>query len=113
MGTAIGSDARLASPTPSLEPARPRPRRSSAARRRKAVLPYALITPASLAIFGVLAFPLGMLVWLSLQHYGLRELIAHQGVWLGLENYQALVRDPLFQHVLLSSPSSSPSPTSP
>jgi N,N'-diacetylchitobiose transport system permease protein len=54
-------------------------------------------------IFGILAFPLGMLLWLSLQHYGLRELIAHQGVWLGLANYQALIRDPLFQHVLVVS----------
>jgi N,N'-diacetylchitobiose transport system permease protein len=100
MGTAIGSDAKLAGPTPSLEPVHPRPVRRHRGRRRNQVLPYALITPASAVIFGILAFPLGMLVWLSLQHYGLRELIAHQGVWLGLANYQALVRDPLFQHVL-------------
>jgi N,N'-diacetylchitobiose transport system permease protein len=100
MGTAIGSGAELATPTPSLEPARPRPRRSSAARRRKAVLPYALITPASLAIFGVLAFPLGTLVWLSLQHYGLRELIAHHGEWVGLKNYTTLLAQPFFQHVV-------------
>jgi N,N'-diacetylchitobiose transport system permease protein len=102
MGTAIGSDAKVASPSPSLEPVlrRPRPSRS---RRRNQVLPYALITPASLVIFGILAFPLGMLVWLSLQHYGLRELIAHQGLWVGLSNYSTLVGDPLFQHVLVVS----------
>jgi N,N'-diacetylchitobiose transport system permease protein len=103
MGTAIGSDAKLAGPTPSLEPVLPRPVRRHRGRRRNQVLPYALITPASAVIFGILAFPLGMLVWLSLQHYGLRELIAHQGVWLGLANYQALLRDPLFQHVLVVS----------
>lgn len=100
MGTAIGSDAKLAGPTPSLEPILPRPLRRSRGLRRNQVLPYALIMPAAAFIFGILAFPLGMLVWLSLQHFGLRELIAHQGVWLGLANYQALVRDPLFQHVL-------------
>jgi len=99
MGTAIGSDAEVAARAPSHEPALPR-RPPSRRRRRHAVLPYALITPASLVIFGILAFPLGMLVWLSFQHYGLRELIAHNGVWVGLNNYSTLVGDPLFQHVL-------------
>jgi N,N'-diacetylchitobiose transport system permease protein len=81
-----------------LGPAPHRPRR-----RRFNHLPYALITPASLAIFGILAFPLGMLVWISLQHYGLRELIAHQGNWVGLNNYRAIVADPLFQQVVVRS----------
>lgn len=102
MGTAIRADADLATPTPSLGPALPR-RRPAGWRRRNQALPYVLITPASLVIFGVLAFPLGMLVWISLQHYGLRELIAHQGVWVGLQNYMTLVGDPLFQHVLVVS----------
>src|SRR3979411_1543418 len=100
MGAALGSDAKVASPTPSLGPVRSRPLRRSRARRANPCPPYALITPASVVIFGILAFPLGMLVWLSLQHSGLRELIAHQGVWVGLANYSTLVADPLFQHVL-------------
>jgi N,N'-diacetylchitobiose transport system permease protein len=79
-------------------PALHRPRR-----RRFNHLPYALITPASLAIFGILAFPLGMLVWISLQHYGLRELIAHQGDWVGLNNYRIILDDPLFQQVVVRS----------
>ena len=45
-------------------------------RFRRRLFPYALITPSVAVIAGILAFPLGMLVWLSLQHYGLRELIA-------------------------------------
>jgi N,N'-diacetylchitobiose transport system permease protein len=102
MGTAIGSGAEVAAPTPIPEPALPRPR---AARRRPRVtlLPYALIAPASAVILGVLAFPLGMLLWLSFQHYGLRELIAHQGEWVGLRNYTRLLADPTFQHVVLVS----------
>ena len=79
-----------------LGPALHRPRR-----RRFNHLPYALITPASLAIFGILAFPLGMLVWISLQHYGLRELIAHQGQWVGLDNYKTILSDPLFHQVVI------------
>jgi N,N'-diacetylchitobiose transport system permease protein len=42
-----------------------------------------------------------MLVWLSLQNYGLRELIAHQGEWVGLANYMTILRDPLFHQVVL------------
>lgn len=85
----------MAIDAPDLEPA---PRRS-----RRNFLPYALITPGTAIIVGVLAFPLGMLVWLSLQHYGLRELIAHQGEWVGLKNYASVIGDPLFQQVLVRS----------
>ncbi|TME04793.1 MAG: sugar ABC transporter permease, partial [Chloroflexi bacterium] len=65
--------------------------------------PYALISPSVAVIGGILAFPLGMLVWLSLQHYGLRELIAHQGRWVGLDNYRSIVVDPLFHQVIVRS----------
>src|SRR5438067_2977650 len=72
-------------------------------RFRRRLFPCALITPSVAVIAGILAFPLGMLVWLSLQHYGLRELIAHQGEWVGLGNYQAIVTDPLFHQVIVRS----------
>jgi N,N'-diacetylchitobiose transport system permease protein len=81
---------------PDLEPALRR-------RSRPNLLPYALISPSVAVILGVLAFPLGMLVWLSLQHYGLRELIAHQGDWVGLNNYKAILGDALFRQVLVRS----------
>jgi N,N'-diacetylchitobiose transport system permease protein len=84
--------------TPDLEsaPRRPGP-------LRVALLPYALISPSLLVIAGILAFPLGMLVWLSLQHFGLRELIQHSGDWVGLGNYQAILADPLFRQVVVRS----------
>jgi N,N'-diacetylchitobiose transport system permease protein len=66
-------------------------------------LPYALITPSVAVIGGILAFPLGMLVWLSLQHYGLRELIAHAGQWVGVDNYRSILVDPLFRQVIVRS----------
>jgi N,N'-diacetylchitobiose transport system permease protein len=90
MGVAIAA--------PDLEPA---PRRHW--RHRVDLLPYALIAPSVAVIVGVLAVPLGILVWLSLQHYGLRELIAHQGGWVGAGNYQAVLADPLFRQVILRS----------
>ncbi|TMC14275.1 MAG: sugar ABC transporter permease [Chloroflexi bacterium] len=104
MGTAVKADAESAAATPSLEPAlarrRPRPSRRGPGRR---TLPYTLIAPAAIVIFGVLAYPLGMLAWISFQHYGLKELIAHQGDWVGLQNYTTLLADPLFLRVVLVS----------
>src|SRR5438067_328526 len=70
-------------------------------RFRRRLFPYALITPSVAVIAGILAFPLGMLVWLSLQHYGLRELIAHAGDWVGAGNYLRILADPLFHQVIL------------
>src|SRR6184192_1822035 len=83
---------------PDLEPASTRP-----GLFRTRLLPYALVTPSVAVIGGILAFPLGMLVWLSLQHYGLRELIAHQGEWVWLDNYRAILVDPLFRQVIFRS----------
>jgi N,N'-diacetylchitobiose transport system permease protein len=68
---------------------------------RQKLLPYTLIAGSIAAIGGILAFPLGWLVWISLQHYGLRELIAHQGEWVGLDNYRTILVDPLFHQVIL------------
>ncbi|HEX9364054.1 MAG TPA: sugar ABC transporter permease [Candidatus Dormibacteraeota bacterium] len=87
--------------TPDLEPV---PQLSGRrAWLRKSFLPYALISPSVLVIAGILAFPLGMLVWLSLQHYGLKELIQHSGEWVGLGNYQTILADPLFHQVIVRS----------
>ena len=68
---------------------------------RRNLLPYGLIATSLVAIGGILAFPLGWLVWLSFQHYGLRELIQHQGDWVGLENYRTILIDPLFHQVIV------------
>jgi len=89
MATAIAAD---------LEPASTRTPRIPTT-----LLPYALISPSVIVIGGILAFPLGMLVWLSLQHYGLRELIAHSGEWVGAQNFQTILADPLFHQVVLRS----------
>ena len=96
MGVAGDAHARVA-PRPQIEAG---PRRSILSQR---LLPYALIAPALLVIVGVLAYPLGMLVWLSTQHYGLRELIQHQGRFVGLQNYATLFSDPQFQYVVRTS----------
>ena len=64
------------------------------------LLPYALIAPAVVVIVGVLGYPLGMLLWLSTQRYGLRELFQHQGQFVGLNNFATIFADPQFRYVV-------------
>jgi len=63
-------------------------------------LPYALIAPATLVILGVLGWPLLQLLYLSTQHYGLKQLFQHQGEFIGLQNYSTILADPQFRYVL-------------
>ena len=59
----------------------------------EAVVPYALIAPAVIVIVAILGYPLYFLVRLSFQHYGLFQLIAHKGQWIGLDNYRTILHD--------------------
>ena len=93
MGVAGDARARVAT-GPRIESG---PWRHILARR---VLPYALIAPALLVILGVLGYPLGMLLWLSTQRYGLRELFQHQGQFVGLSNFATILSDPQFRYVI-------------
>ncbi|HYT14130.1 MAG TPA: sugar ABC transporter permease [Candidatus Nitrosopolaris sp.] len=76
------------------------PRRQAFARK---ALPYALIAPASIVIVAVLGYPLVNLVWISTQRYGFRELIQHQGVYIGLQNFATILTDPQFLYVIRTS----------
>jgi N,N'-diacetylchitobiose transport system permease protein len=62
--------------------------------------PYMLVLPALVVIVAVLGYPMYRLFTLSFQQYGLVELIAHQGEWIGFDNYQAILRDHQFWTVL-------------
>ncbi|HET7647328.1 MAG TPA: sugar ABC transporter permease [Gaiellaceae bacterium] len=78
-----------------------RRRRRIWARVGRGGAPYALIAPVLLVIGLILGYPLYFLVRLSLQRYGLFELIRHQGVDVGLANYRSVLRDSIFWHTLL------------
>jgi N,N'-diacetylchitobiose transport system permease protein len=52
-------------------------------------------------IGAILAYPLYELVRLSLQHYGLFELIRHQGQSVGLDNFSTVLHDSVFWHTLV------------
>jgi N,N'-diacetylchitobiose transport system permease protein len=81
-------------------PARRR-HRSWRVRAGRGVAPYALLAPASIAIAAVLAYPLYFLAKLSFQRYGLPELIAHKGTWIGADNFSRIVHDEEFWRVLV------------
>jgi len=80
-------------------PAR-RPRRSRVARLGSRAAPYLLILPACAVIGAVLGYPLYFMGHLSLEHYGLFQLIRHKGEWIGLKNYSQIIHDGLFWHVV-------------
>jgi N,N'-diacetylchitobiose transport system permease protein len=64
-------------------------------------VPYALIAPAVFVIIAVLGYPIYFLVRLSFQDYGLFQLIAHKGRWVGLHNFSTTLSDGQFWHVVL------------
>ena len=49
----------------------------------------------------ILGYPIYSLVRLSLQKYGLFELIRHQGQYIGLHNFGLVLHDGIFWHTLL------------
>jgi N,N'-diacetylchitobiose transport system permease protein len=86
---------------PTIEPAARPARRRARVRPGRALAPYALLAPSLVVIVAVLAFPLYQLVALSFQKYGLFELIAHKGEWIGVDNYSQIFHDRQFWTVLL------------
>jgi N,N'-diacetylchitobiose transport system permease protein len=65
------------------------------------VVPFLLIAPVVLVMGAILGYPIYNLVRLSLQRYGLFELIQHHGVYVGLHNFGSVLHDPIFWHTLL------------
>ena len=66
-------------------------------------VPYALIAPAVVVIVAILGYPIYFLVRLSFEHYGLFQLIAHKGEWVGLKNFTTILTDGEFWRVVLRS----------
>ena len=86
--------------TPAERPPASRRRPGARARRLRPLVPYMLLAPALLVLAAILGFPLYRLVSLSFQQYGLKELFAGRGTFIGLRNYQDIVTDPFFWTVV-------------
>jgi len=98
VGTRPPSSRRRAAAPPSRPPAPRRP--GSRARRLRPLVPYALLAPALLVLAAILGFPLYRLVSLSFQQYGLKELFAGRGTFIGLRNYGDILGDSFFWTVV-------------
>ena len=66
----------------------------------KTAWPYLLILPSLFCLALILGFPIYRLITLSLEKYGLSEIIAGKGVFLGLDNFRKTFMDPEFWQVL-------------
>jgi N,N'-diacetylchitobiose transport system permease protein len=85
------------------EPAVAAEARSLPSRRRRRFpwAAYGLISPVVAAIAIILAYPIYKLVRISLEQYGLFELVRHQGRWIGLDNYSSILHDSVFWDTLV------------
>jgi N,N'-diacetylchitobiose transport system permease protein len=76
-------------------------RRPRSKRIAHASVPYLLILPVIVVITAILGYPLYKLVTLSVEQYGLAELIQRKGVWIGFDNFSSVLHDEVFWRVLL------------
>lgn len=67
--------------------------------RRNSLTPYIFLTPALLAIAVFVLFPMGAVVYYSFTDYS----IVTPPEWIGLKNYQQLLKDPIFWLALKNS----------
>ncbi|MFF9199196.1 carbohydrate ABC transporter permease [Streptomyces sp. NPDC014779] len=67
------------------------------------LLPYLLVAPALLSMAALLLYPLVRNVMLSFQQLGRKEFITRETVWVGFDNYTALLGDSEFWTVVVRS----------
>jgi N,N'-diacetylchitobiose transport system permease protein len=78
-----------------------RPRTSRLRRVGRASVPYLLLMPVIVVMTAILGYPLYKLATLSLQRYGLPELIQRRGEWVGLDNFDSVLHDRVFWDTLV------------
>jgi N,N'-diacetylchitobiose transport system permease protein len=79
---------------------RSRRRRLTRQRLTRGATPYLLLAPTVIAVGAILGYPVVNLVELSLQKYGLFELVTHHGSYIGLANFSSVLGDPIFWNTL-------------
>jgi N,N'-diacetylchitobiose transport system permease protein len=86
---------------PAAATERSRRRRLSRQRLTQGATPYLLVLPMVAAIVAALGYPIVNLFEISLQQYGLFQLINHHGIYIGLQNFSTIFSDSVFWHTLI------------
>ncbi|HEX2132462.1 MAG TPA: sugar ABC transporter permease [Actinophytocola sp.] len=84
--------------TPPAPPRAGRPRRAGLGER---TIPYLLLAPAVVTILVLLGWPALQVVGISFRRLDLGELVRGEVVWIGLDNYRAVLSDPEVWTVVL------------
>jgi N,N'-diacetylchitobiose transport system permease protein len=66
------------------------------------ILPWLLLAPALLVVFGLVVYPVGRTVWLSFRSAGLPYLASGRSRFVGLDNYRQLFTDAHLREVFLT-----------
>ncbi|HEX5012842.1 MAG TPA: sugar ABC transporter permease [Candidatus Limnocylindrales bacterium] len=90
-----GAEANIG-PAVTTVPPRGAPARRIAGVAPRRLLVYLPILPALVAFVVLLGYPVVLAVSISFQKMGLRELVQHTTVWIGLDNYRQILTDPTF-----------------
>src|SRR5262249_1702329 len=69
-------------------------------RRRARPLPYALLLPAVAVLVLMLGYPIGRLVALWLEKFGIKQQFGAAADWVGLTNFRSIFHDAEFWAVL-------------
>jgi N,N'-diacetylchitobiose transport system permease protein len=93
----VGIGPALATPRRGGAPAHGR----SAVARAGRLLQYLPLLPSLFAFLVLLGYPVLLAVLISFQKMGLRELVQRTTVWIGLDNYAAILTDPGFWAVAI------------
>jgi ABC-type sugar transport system permease subunit len=84
--------------------ASPPPRGGRSWRKRfdHGILPWLMLTPALVLIFGLVGYPIVRTLWLSFRDAGLEAVGGGESPFVGLANYTALLTDPLYRQVFVT-----------
>lgn len=93
---------RPASPPPHAE--QPPPEGAAAPRGRRhrprTLTPALLLVPTGVVLLAIIGWPLLQLVIISFQEFGRAQIFGAPAPWVGLDNYIAVLSDPVFWNVL-------------
>lgn len=78
------------------------PARSWRNRFDNRILPWLLLGPAFVLIFGLVGYPIVRTLWLSFRDADLAAIAGGSSNFVGLDNYETVATDPLYQQVFIT-----------